>query len=126
MSIGYTAILKIKRLETDADKLGFRLAYPKHRSSTDEDTVALIPKDADSVPLYARDTEFWSGSTTEVEAFLRGIMWSRQYDEMLAVSSTTLREKKEQGVRNRQLMETIKKSAKNVTSIALQSGQILL
>lgn len=109
MSVGYNAILKIKRLEQEADTLGFRLAYPKHR--IEHDTVALIPKDGDSVPVFSRDTEFWTGDITEVHAFLHGIMWARRYDELLAVSNKKLRDKKEQSIRNKQLLAQLKNTA---------------
>jgi hypothetical protein len=44
----------------------------------------------------------------ELEYWLRGVEWSRQYDEMLKVSNSKKREDKEQLVRNRRLFSILK------------------
>ena len=51
MTIGYNDILRMRRIEDDADKLGLMFAYPKFRNST-ESSIALIPKDEESLPIY--------------------------------------------------------------------------
>ena len=86
---GYHTILKCERIKEHADKLGFMLCYPRHGwGGTDNvDTVAIKPKDKDSLPIYARDAQFFSGTIDEMESFLRGIEWARDYDRMLRVST---------------------------------------
>ena len=106
---GYNTILKIRRLEERCSNLGFMLCHVKHRLETEfGDMVALKPKDIDSLPIYSRDAELFVGTLEELEYWLRGIEWSRQYDEMLKVSNSKKREDKEQLVRNRRLFAILK------------------
>jgi hypothetical protein len=104
---GYNTILKIRRLEERCSKLGFMLCHAKHHLNH-EDVVALKPKDIDSLPIYSRDVELFVGTLEELEYWLRGIEWSRQYDEMIKVSNSKKREDKEQLVRNRRLFAILK------------------
>jgi hypothetical protein len=106
---GYNTILKIRRLEERCLKLGFMLCHTKHCQSHEfGDVVALKPKDIDSLPIYSRDAELFVGTLEELEYWLRGVEWSRQYDEMLKVSNSKKREDKEQLVRNRRLFSILK------------------
>jgi hypothetical protein len=51
------------------------------------------------------------GTIAELELWLRGIHWSRQYDRMVfGTKHDKARERKEQDERNRQLMKTLKGS----------------
>ena len=104
---GYNTILKIRRLEERCSNLGFMLCHAKNRLEFG-DMVALKPKDIDSLPIYSRDVELFVGTLEELEYWLRGIEWSRQYDEMLKVSNSKKREDKEQLVRNRRLFAILK------------------
>jgi hypothetical protein len=106
---GYSTIVKVRRVEEFANSLGFMFAYPKHQGSFGErDTLGLRPKDNDSLPIYTRDAELFSGSLHEIECFLNGIKWAREYDYMLKVADNKKRERKEQDYRNRRLMETLR------------------
>lgn len=106
---GYQAILRLRRLEEAVDKLGFVITAPKHGSWSDEhDQVGLKPKDAESVPIYARDAEVFCGTLDQLNVWINGVMWARQYDYMLKVSDEKKRERKEQDVRNRHLMQRLK------------------
>ena len=106
---GYQTILRIRRLEEAADKLGFMLTMPKHSSWSDSvDQVGLRPKDAESVPIYARDAEVFCGTLDQLNAWLNGVEWARNYDMLLKVSDEKRRERKEQDVRNRHLMQVLK------------------
>lgn len=104
---GYGLILKIERLKEKADKLGFMLCYPKYRNGN-ADTVGIKPKDKDSLPIYARDTEMFYGTIDELESWFLGVEWARNYDEYLKVSTPAKRERKEQDERNRQLVKLLK------------------
>ena len=98
-------ILQIERLKETADKLGFMLCYPRAGWGQEHgDMVAIKPKDKDALPIYARDAQFFTGTIDEMMSFFRGIEWARQYDEMLRVSTDVKRERKEQDVRNKQLI----------------------
>ena len=110
MNIGYDQILQMRRAEEEANKLGFRFAYPKHGWSSDghESRLALRPKDADSLPIFSRDAQMFSGTLYEAEIFMMGIEWARNYDDMLKVSDNKKRERKEQDWRNRRLLNMIK------------------
>ena len=107
---GYNTILKCERIKAHAEKLGFMLCYPKHGwgGSDSIDTVAIKPKDKDSLPIYSRDAQFFNGTINEMESFLRGIEWARDYDMMLRVSTDAKRERKEQDARNKQLVAMLK------------------
>lgn len=105
---GYSLILKIERLKEKADKLGFMLCYPRFRNHDAVDMVGIKPKDNDSLPIYARDTEFFYGTIDELESWFMGVEWARNYDEYLKVSTPAKRERKEQDERNRQLVRMLK------------------
>lgn len=110
MSIGYNTILQIRRAEAKANELGFMFAYPKHGWSGSDGTerIAIKPKDEDSLPIYAREAQMFSGTLDDIEHFMLGIEWARNYDFMLKVSDTKKRERKEQDVRNKKLVDILK------------------
>jgi hypothetical protein len=107
---GYNLILKIRRLEEECDKLGFMLCHSKHGNYRNEfgDIVALRPKDIDSLPIYARDAELFCGTLDNLEVWLRGVEWARNYDYMLRISDDKKREAKEQKYRNEILVKILK------------------
>ena len=43
-----------------------------------------------------------------LEIWLRGVEWSRKYDQMIKVSDDKKRQRKEQDVRNKQLVQRLK------------------
>ena len=104
---GYNAILFMRRLEKEANQLGFMLAYPKHRAD-DGDLVALKPRDDDAVPVYSRDAEVFVGSLEQLNVWLRGVEWARNYDMLLRVSDEKKRARKEQDLRNAQMLQRLK------------------
>ena len=105
---GYHTILKCERIKERADKLGFMLCYPRHGwgSNRGDDYVAIKPKD-DSLPMYARDAELFCGTIDDLNSFFAGLEWARQYDEMLRLSNSKKRERKEQDERNRKLVSLL-------------------
>jgi hypothetical protein len=73
------------------------------------DVLALKPKDQDSLPVYSRDAEVFLGTIDQLELWLRGIQWARQYDRMVfGTKHDKTRERKEQDERNRQLISILK------------------
>lgn len=105
---GYHTILRMRRLEEDVAKLGFMFAYPKHRFGDEQDMVALKPLDSDAVPIYSRDAEIFCGTLEQLEVWLRGVEWARNYDMLLKVSDEKRRARKEQDARNRLMMQRLK------------------
>ena len=105
---GYRQILEIRRLETHIAELGFMFCHSRSHGIEDGDTVALKPKDTDSLPIYSRDAEVFVGSLTDLQYWLRGVEWARDYDRMIKVSDVKKRARKEQDERNRQLARTLK------------------
>ena len=107
---GLNLLIKIRRLEEECDKLGFMFCHSKHGSYHNYgDVVALKPMDQDSLPIYARDAELFCGTFDELEVWLRGVQWARDYDGMLfgVKKHTANRERKEQDYRNRKLVRIL-------------------
>lgn len=104
--VGFNTYLTLKKIEEQANELGFKFSRPKH--GYESDYISLYPKDQDSLPIYVRDAQLYTGTLGEIEAFLDGIRWARDYDKMLKVSDSKKRERKEQDERNRQLTAILK------------------
>ena len=106
---GWETIRRIKRMEEAVDKLGFKFSKPKHGDWEQiERSISLVPKDADSLPMYSRDAELYLGSLEQLETWIHGVEWARNYDRMCKISDDDKRNKAEQKERNRQLMRTLK------------------
>ncbi len=109
---GYSLIQKIRRLEEQCDRLGFMMCHSKHGHYREfGDVVALKPKDENSLPIYSRDSELFTGTIDDLDVWLRGLEWARQYDQLLfGRKHQSNRERKEQDYRNQQLLSIIKNS----------------
>lgn len=105
---GYNLIRKIKYLEEECDKLGFKITPAKDYVNIYGDVVALKPK-GDCLPIYSRDAELFVGSIEDLERWIQGFHFARKYDSMLLGNKhDKLRDRKEQDFRNKQLMTIIK------------------
>lgn len=123
---GYRAVLSLRKLEAEVDKLGFMLCAPKHGNwggNEYDDRVAVKPKDADSLPVYTRDAELFTGTLEQLRIWLQGVQWAREYDRMLKLSDDKKRAIKEDAERARQfctkqreLLEDLKKDHTNKVS----------
>jgi len=115
---GYQAVLALRRLEEEVDKLGFMLCDPKTGWGGDDfnNLVGIRPKDADALPIYARDAELFRGTLEELRVWVKGVHWARDYDRMLKISDDKKREKKEDEERGRQLIVKLKKDYTNGTT----------
>jgi hypothetical protein len=106
---GYETILKIRRIEKICEQLGFMFSDSKYGGMGTYDMLALKPKDQESLPPYSRDAELFCGTIDQLEMWLRGVQWARDYDRMLfGVKHDKTRERKEQDERNRQLVKILK------------------
>ena len=108
---GYNTILRIRRLEESVTKLGMRMGNPKHGYYSNEygEAVSLFPLD-EELPTYSRDAELFTGSLEQLEVWLRGVEFARQYDYLLRISDDKKRARKEQDVKNRNLLSAIKEA----------------
>jgi hypothetical protein len=116
---GYNLIQKIHRLEEQVDRLGFMMCHSRHSYNNEfGDVLALKPKDQDSLPIYSRDAELFVGTVQDLEQFLKGIEFARQYDSMLfGRTHDKNRTRKEQDERNKQLMRKIKGKEKETETV---------
>ena len=106
---GWNTIQRLARMQEEVDKLGFKFSKPKHGDwEQTERSLSLVPKDADALPIYSRDAELYVGSLEQLETWLHGVQWARNYDIMLKLSDEPKRAAFEQKERNRQLMRTLK------------------
>lgn len=105
---GWNTIRKIRNLEERADKLGLKFTAYKHDDMYGEN-VALVPKDSDALPIYARDAVLFAGSLEHADKWMQGVLWARDYDSMVVDKNIAKkRERKEQDERNRQLVKILK------------------
>lgn len=120
---GYQAVLALRRLEEDVDKLGFMLCAPKSGWGGDDfdNLVAIKPKDDEALPIYSRDAELFKGTLEQLQVWIKGVRWAREYDMMLKLSDDKKRAVKEDAERSRQfsakqkkLLNELKKDHANV------------
>ena len=112
MALGWNDVQRMKRVEAQADALGMKFTSENSgRSWVDigggGETICLRPKD-DYLPHYHRDARLFSGTVEQIEDWLKGITWAREYDSMLKISNDDKRTAKEQVERNKHLLKTIK------------------
>ncbi len=115
---GYSTYTRWQRIEEHARSLGFRLANPKHGwgVSGETDQVALYP-DGEALPIYARDTEIFAGTFSQVETFLTGWIRAQQYDSILRLSDDKKRKKYEDKERERQAEQRKREEQKKMMQV---------
>jgi hypothetical protein len=111
MTVGMRTYSRIKRCEQKANDLGFKFKSADV-NFRDGDNFVLIT-DGEKIPVYRSGSELFKGSLEELESFLYGIEWARQYDRSLRLNTDQRREKAEQRIRNEDLLKTIKESGNN-------------
>lgn len=105
---GYNLIRQIKDLEEKCDSIGLVITYSRH-GSYDHDVVAVKAKDSESLPFFSRDAELFVGSLEQLNCWLNGIFWARDYDTMaFGRKHDDNRAKKEQVYRHKQLVRILK------------------
>jgi hypothetical protein len=107
----WNTIQKIKRVEAMANKMGFEFSPGRDHYIDSGDSIHLIPL-GDSLPHYRRGAEIFSGSVEDIGTWLEGLLWARNYDEMLRVSNEKKRTEREQVERNKQLLQMVKTGKK--------------
>ncbi len=107
---GYQAVLELRRLEADLDRLGLMLCNPKHGGWSGDDRsdrAGVRPKDADALPIYARDAELFTGTLEQIRIWIIGVKWAREYDMMLRLTDDKKRTKKEDDYRHREMLRKL-------------------
>ena len=105
---GWNTIKTIRRLEERANKLGMKFTNNRHDDLYGE-TVALVPKDSDALPIYCRDAQLFVGTLESAASWMQGVMWARDYDSMVVDKKLDdKRKRKEQDERNKQLVNVLK------------------
>jgi len=96
VAVGMNIVERIDYVRELADFFGFRLGRRPHSGFGDSaiDPIALYPKDS-CLPTYSRDACLFAGSLSDVENFLDGIRWARNYDNMIGATSDKRREQYE-------------------------------
>lgn len=109
---GMNKINQLRRIEKELDELGFKIVEPKFRYGFDRtegyDSIAIIPKDNESLPVFSRDAEIFIGTLEAIEVWMQGVDWARRYDQLLKVSNDKKRKRKEQDVLNEQMVAILK------------------
>jgi hypothetical protein len=113
---GWNTIQTIRKFEERAELLGMRFTAYKHDDLYGEN-VALVPKDQEALPLYTRDAVLFAGTLEAADKFMQGILWARNYDDMLKVSDVKKRERKEQDERNKQMIRILKSEKNTLVNI---------
>ena len=105
---GYSLVRQVHDLEKQLHDMGMRWGASMFDSRSQfGDRVAVYARD-DQLPLFSRDAELFTGTIDEVSYWLAGVQWAQNYDRMLGVSDTKRRHKREQDVRNDQLIAMLK------------------
>lgn len=107
MLFGYDTIKKIRQIEECAAALGFKVTAPELYYSG-RDFATLRPLN-DELPSYSRDATMFTGTFQEIDVWLRGVEWNKQYlINIIKVTTDATIDKKENQVRQQQLLDMIK------------------
>ncbi|CAB4133669.1 hypothetical protein UFOVP257_391 [uncultured Caudovirales phage] len=87
VAVGMNMIDRIDQVRELANFFGFMLGHRPHHAFGDNiDVIALYPKD-NSLPTYSRDACLFAGNLSDVENFLDGIRWARNYDKTIGATT---------------------------------------
>lgn len=103
---GYRLIKKIQALEQELQDLGMRWGYDSRGGYNNEfgDIVAVFPRD-EALPIYVRDATLFCGTIEQLEVWIHGVRWARDYDRMLRISDENKRQKGEAKELERQALQ---------------------
>lgn len=115
-TIGWQTLQRVLRLDQNLKTIGMRLG--NSRFAYDHDRFAVLPyrdDGANGVPVYSNDASIFNGDLQQVEAWVCGISWARDYDRMIKLSTKERRDRKEQDMRNQRLMTVLQQENKEET-----------
>jgi hypothetical protein len=108
--IGYDHYIQIKKLEINAQRLGFKL---DHAPSSNINNLLMLYPAENSLPCWDSKTAMFSGSVEELAASLAGWELCQTYLMQLKVVTRKAILRAEQDVRNRKLMQQLAKDSRN-------------
>lgn len=106
MTMGMETYERFKRAEKSANDMGF--AFRSDPYGRSRDSIFLCPVDDERLPVFHKKTVMFEGTLAEVESFLQGISWAQRYDLALGLKTDKRREKAEQRIRNKRLVDILK------------------
>lgn len=108
MSIGYSTILKLRRIEDDCIRMGLTITHPKTGwAHGGGDILAVVPA-GNALPIYSRDAELFVGTLDELSIWMKGTQWMHNYYEMIGLLNAPKIQKKEDEVRRDHLVSKLK------------------
>lgn len=106
MVAGWQLLQNYRLTEERANKIGLKFA-PSKFSGMEWDTIALIPLD-EHLPVYNREAEVFQGTLQDISSWLRGIEWSREYDNLMIGKNDEKRKVAEEKYKQRELLKIIR------------------
>jgi hypothetical protein len=106
MVAGWQLLKSFRDVEARANKIGLKFG-PSKFSGMEFDTIALVPFD-EHLPIYNREAEVFQGSLQDIDKWLQGITWARNYDDVMKVSDDKKRTQAENKFKQRELLRVIK------------------
>jgi hypothetical protein len=110
MVAGWQLLKSFRDVEERAHKLGLTFAPSKY-SGMEFDTIALVPL-YENLPIYNREAEIFSGSLQDIDKWLRGVEWSRNYDNLMMSKNDEKRKTAENKYQQRELLKIIRDGEK--------------
>jgi hypothetical protein len=103
---GVNELELINRVRSNARKAGLKLVRDPYGFC-----LYLVPN-KDSLPVYRREAMIKEGSFEDLDKWLQGVLWSREYDDIVSYNQKDkktskikrLRQRCEQDIHNRSLM----------------------
>lgn len=111
MVAGWQLLRDYRSAEERAAKIGLKFAPSKY-SGMEFDTIALVPLD-EHLPVYNREAEVFQGTLQDINKWLQGVDWARNYDNIMKVSNDEKRQTAERKYQQRELVKTIREGEKS-------------
>lgn len=111
MVAGWQLLKSFRDVEARANKIGLKFAPSKY-SGYDFDTIALMPLD-EYLPVYNREAEVFTGTLQDIDKWLQGATWARNYDDLMKVSNDEKRKVAENKYQQKELLRVIRDGEKS-------------
>jgi len=111
MVAGWQLLKSFRDVELRANKIGLKFGPSKY-SGMEWDTIALLPAD-ELLPIYNREAEVFTGTLQDIDKWLRGVEWARNYDDLMKVSNDEKRQTSERKYQQRDLLKVIRDGEKS-------------
>ena len=103
---GWNTLRDLLDLKEKIHALGLQITPPKY-GGEGHHFASVTPRD-EELPIYGREAPLYTGTLEQIQVFIEGIKWARNYDEIMRVSTSKTRARKEQDFRNKQLIQRLK------------------